>query len=125
CDLYSGHVERMNQGVPNGDRAVEIFAVVVGRVFFAIESERGGYVFHGSDRSYARLQSLGRVLERSGVYEGLEHRTRLTMSQCMIELAFAIAAAADQCSNLSCVGIEGYERHLHLRNGLSLFLPSR
>src|ERR1700735_5645803 len=115
----------MNQSVAHGNRAVKGFAIVVGRIFLAVEVEGSGYVFHRGDGSHDRLQSLGRVLERSGVYERLEHRTRLTMSQGMIYLAFTVFAAADQCSNLAGVGIERYERDLNLRNGLSLLLPSR
>src|SRR5450755_1896434 len=114
----------MNERVSHGDGTVKCFAVIVGRVFLAVEIEGGGDVFHGGNRRYDRRQSLSCVGESRGVYERLEHGTWLSMSQGMIELAFAIVAAAYQRPNLPGTWIEGHERHLHLRNGLSLFLPS-
>src|ERR1700683_252780 len=113
----------MNQRVLHRYGAVEFLAVIVGCVFFAVEIEGSGDIFDGGDRRDDRLHALRRILEGSSVDEGLKHRARLAGRQGGIELAFAIIASADESAYFSRAWIQGYQSDLHLRYGLTFFLP--
>jgi hypothetical protein len=123
CNFYGGHVERMDQGIANGDRAVEFLAEIVGSVILAIELKRRGNIVHRRDGCNDGLQIFDGVVECRGIDEGLEHRARLAMSESVIQLALPVAPPANQSANLSCPRIKRDQRHLRSRRRLAGLFP--
>src|ERR1700752_2028846 len=99
----------MNQRVADRYRAVEFFAVVVRRVFLAVEFESSGHIVYGGDRSYDGLNAENSVIERGCVNEWLEHRAGLAARQRVIELALTVITAADEGTNFAGLRIHGHQ----------------
>src|SRR5580693_2512 len=113
----------MNQGVTNRDGAVKFFAVIVRRVFLAVEFKGSGHIVYRADRSYDGLNAENSVVERGRVHEWLEHRAGLAARERVIELALTVIAAADEGTNFAGLRIHGHQSHLHLRHRFAFLFP--
>src|SRR3984957_19872936 len=115
-DFYGGDVERVGEGFTRGDAAHELGAVVVRRVFLAVEFEGGRLVVDGGGRRDDGLHVVDGVVERGGVDEWLENRSGLAMRERVIELALAVVAAADDGFDFAGTRVERDERGLDMGN---------
>ncbi len=128
-DLDGGDVERIGERVAHGDATHESFAVVIRRVFLAVEFEGGGLVVDGRGWSDDRLHAINGVVERRGIDERFEDRTGLAVGQGVIELALPVVASTNHGFDLAGSRIQGDQRDLRLRNWLvasllgQIFLP--
>src|ERR1700675_2770740 len=113
----------MDEGVADGDGAVEFLAKIVRSVILAVELESGGDIVHGGHGCYDRLHCLGGIVKCRGVNEGLENRAGLAARQGVIGLAFPGVASGDEGANFTGARVERDERYLWLRNRLAHFFP--
>ena len=115
-DFDGGDVERVGERLARGDAAHEFCAVIVGRVFLAVEFESGGLVVDRGGGRDDGLHVVDGVVERGGVDERLEDRSGLAMRERVIELALAVVAAADDRFDFAGARVERDEGGLHVGN---------
>ena len=118
CHFHRGDVQRVRERVAHGNAAHEPFAIIVGRVWFAVEFERRGLVVDRGCRRDNRLHVIDGVVERRCIDKWLEDRARLAMSEGVIQLALSVIPSADDGFDFSAPRIECYEGHLRLGNRL-------
>ena len=98
-----GHVEGVRQRLAQRHVAVELVLEVARLVGLAVEPEGRGLVHHhGTGGQQARPSGNGRI-ERRGIHERLENRTRLPLGEHVVELAHSVVAPARQRLDLAGV----------------------
>lgn len=113
-ELDGGNIEGLGEGEAEGDRAVELLAEIVGRVFAVVIEERSRFVDDLGDGRDDGFASLEGGIEGGGVDEGLEGGAGLAAGEGAVELAGGVAATAHEGLDFGGVRIEANERDLGL-----------
>ena len=120
--FHGGDVQRIRKRIAYRHMPHESFAVIVGRVLLVVEFKGRGLVIDGCRGCNHRLHAINGVVKSRRIYERLEHRPRLAVSQRMIQLALPVIPPADYGFDFAGPRINGYERNLYLRYGLAVSL---
>ena len=106
CHLYSRHVVRFRQRLPQSQRTEDLLVKINRPVGFVVENESRGSIVHGTRRSQNVLSALDPGIHGCRIDKWFEHRSRRPFRENPVQLAVGVIPSTDQSFDFASVRIE-------------------